>query len=178
MKHRVASKNTLDTSPIPMLATAVVHRRALARAVAAATTTTRATHRLSNGCFVGGAAVAAMTTTTTSTISFSCGSFPLQMRHPHPEQQPPHSPPFFTRRTNFSYAGPRKLSDILKSELLVDKSSTEIVRHSSLFILLWDTFLFFSCMFFSLSNYCLLSMIIAPVCTIIHELVRFMDGLP
>ena len=32
-----------------------------------------------------------------------------------------------TRRTNFTYAGPRKLSDILKPELLVDKSSSEIV---------------------------------------------------
>jgi hypothetical protein len=31
------------------------------------------------------------------------------------------------RRTNFSYAGPRKLSDILKPELLADKSSSEIV---------------------------------------------------
>lgn len=30
------------------------------------------------------------------------------------------------RRTNFSYAGPRKLSDILKPELLADKSSSEI----------------------------------------------------
>ena len=30
-------------------------------------------------------------------------------------------------RTNFSYAGPRKLSDILKTELLDDKSSAEIV---------------------------------------------------
>lgn len=39
----------------------------------------------------------------------------------------------FFRRTNFSYAGPRKLSDILKSELLVDKSSSEIV---SLFVFL------------------------------------------
>ena len=32
-----------------------------------------------------------------------------------------------TIRTNFSYAGPRKLSDILKVELLDSKSSTEIV---------------------------------------------------
>ncbi len=31
------------------------------------------------------------------------------------------------RRTNFTYAGPRKLSDILKPELLGDKSSSEIV---------------------------------------------------
>ena len=32
-----------------------------------------------------------------------------------------------TRRTNFSYAGPRKLSDIIKTELLTDKTATEIV---------------------------------------------------
>ena len=32
-----------------------------------------------------------------------------------------------TIRTNFSYAGPRKLSDILKVELLTDKSAAEIV---------------------------------------------------
>ena len=32
-----------------------------------------------------------------------------------------------TIRTNFSYAGPRKLSDILKVELLKDKSAAEIV---------------------------------------------------
>ena len=30
------------------------------------------------------------------------------------------------KRTNFSYAGPRKLGDILKTELLHDKSTTEI----------------------------------------------------
>ncbi len=30
------------------------------------------------------------------------------------------------KRSNFSYAGPRKLSDILKTELLEDKTSTEI----------------------------------------------------
>jgi len=30
------------------------------------------------------------------------------------------------KRSNFSYAGPRKLSDILKTELLEDKSATEI----------------------------------------------------
>lgn len=29
-------------------------------------------------------------------------------------------------RTNFSFAGPRKLGDILKTELLHDKSATEI----------------------------------------------------
>ena len=37
-----------------------------------------------------------------------------------------------TIRTNFSYAGPRKLSDILKVELLDSKSSTEIVSYSIL----------------------------------------------
>ena len=30
------------------------------------------------------------------------------------------------KRSNFSFAGPRKLSDILKVELLKDKSNTEI----------------------------------------------------
>jgi transcriptional accessory protein Tex/SPT6 len=30
------------------------------------------------------------------------------------------------KRSNFSYAGPRKLDDILKTELLQDKSVTEI----------------------------------------------------
>ncbi len=30
------------------------------------------------------------------------------------------------KRSNFSYAGPRKLSDILKTELLEDKTATEI----------------------------------------------------
>lgn len=34
-----------------------------------------------------------------------------------------------TIRTNFSYAGPRKLSDILKVELLDSKSPTEIVSY-------------------------------------------------
>lgn len=34
-----------------------------------------------------------------------------------------------TIRTNFSYAGPRKLSDILRVELLNSKSSTEIVSY-------------------------------------------------
>ena len=37
-----------------------------------------------------------------------------------------------TIRTNFSYAGPRKLSDILKVELLTDKSAAEIVSTSSI----------------------------------------------
>ena len=37
-----------------------------------------------------------------------------------------------TIRTNFSYAGPRKLSDILRVELLDSKSSTEIVSYSIL----------------------------------------------
>ena len=44
-------------------------------------------------------------------------------------------------RTNFSYAGPRKLSDILKTELLDDKSSAEIVSlfgaSSSVHIMPW-----------------------------------------
>jgi len=33
---------------------------------------------------------------------------------------------FLQKRSNFSYAGPRKLSDILKTELLEDKTVTEI----------------------------------------------------
>ena len=37
-----------------------------------------------------------------------------------------------TIRTNFSYAGPRKISDILKVELLTDKSAAEIVSTSSI----------------------------------------------
>ena len=37
-----------------------------------------------------------------------------------------------TIRTNFSYAGPRRLSDILKVELLTDKSAAEIVSTSSI----------------------------------------------
>jgi len=37
-----------------------------------------------------------------------------------------------TIRTNFSYAGPRTLSDILKVELLTDKSAAEIVSTSSI----------------------------------------------
>ena len=42
-----------------------------------------------------------------------------------PSTQPPTKT---MRRTNFSYAGPKRLSDILKTELLEDKSSAEIVR--------------------------------------------------
>ena len=41
-------------------------------------------------------------------------------------------------RTNFSYAGPRKLSDILKVELMTDKSAAEIVSiNLLLFIVLF-----------------------------------------
>lgn len=42
-------------------------------------------------------------------------------RYNHPDHQL-----MIQKRTNFSFAGPRKLSDILKTELLEDKSSTEI----------------------------------------------------
>ena len=43
-----------------------------------------------------------------------------------------------TIRTNFSYAGPRRLSDILKVELLTDKSDAEIVSiNLLLFIVLF-----------------------------------------
>jgi len=41
-------------------------------------------------------------------------------------KNPPLHPIRNTIRTNFSYAGPRKLSDILKVELLKDKSAVEI----------------------------------------------------
>lgn len=70
------------------------------------------------------------------TIPTSTGASPIRQQH-----RQPLSLSFFPRRTNFSYAGPRKLSDILKSELLVNKSSAEIVRHNSHFCLLMYTFI-------------------------------------
>ena len=115
--------------PLTMLSI-VIHLRAFTRAA-------RTTHRAANGCVLRGGVASAsasasacstsmmhrsrhIATATPTTTSF-CGASSLHRYHHQPQMS-------FFLRTNFSYAGPRKLSDILKSELLVDKSSTEIVR--------------------------------------------------
>lgn len=45
----------------------------------------------------------------------------------HPSLQSDHAVKHSIIRTNFNYAGPRKLSDVLKVEMFDDKSSSEIV---------------------------------------------------
>ena len=119
------SNGNRTASNSAMLST-IIHRRALTMAA-------RTAYRPSNGCRLSGGSISAssacstsmmhrsrhIATSTTATTSF-CNASPLHRYHHQPKLA-------FFRRTNFSYAGPRKLSDILKSELLVDKSSTEIV---------------------------------------------------
>ena len=50
------------------------------------------------------------------------------IKHEHKRYNPQHNQQqqLVQKRSNFSFAGPRKLNDILKTELLQDKSSTEI----------------------------------------------------
>ena len=67
-----------------------------------------------------------ISTSTSRCLCALTSSSHTMIKHDSKRYNSPHNQLRVQKRSNFSFAGPRKLNDILKTELLQDKSSTEI----------------------------------------------------